>query len=126
MSMRCAAPTMQLPFAVGWKTEWVSRLLAATMIVEAFNCWGFWGEHPSWQYAVRPSTTSPSIPWCSACADLDGVCHVVSTFTEVVVLKHACPCRPMCGRTSSQTWGWRAGCFCCRPLGQGGTQSMPC
>mmetsp|Transcript_14227 Transcript_14227/g.42975 ORF Transcript_14227/g.42975 Transcript_14227/m.42975 type:complete len:384 (-) Transcript_14227:2002-3153(-) len=42
-----------LPFAVGWKTEWVSRLLAATMIVEAFNCWGFWGEHPSWQYAAH-------------------------------------------------------------------------
>lgn len=32
---------LALPFAIGFKTEIVSRLLAATMMAEAVTCWNF-------------------------------------------------------------------------------------
>lgn len=49
--MGCA---VQVPFSVGFKMQWVSRLLAATMIAEAVTCWDFWLPiWPSWQYAAH-------------------------------------------------------------------------
>ncbi|CAK0770665.1 hypothetical protein CVIRNUC_003790 [Coccomyxa viridis] len=41
---------MALPFAVGFKTAAVSRLLALTLVLEALTCWPIWTEWPSVQY----------------------------------------------------------------------------
>ena len=38
---------MALPFAVGFKTAAVSRLLALTLVLEALTCWPIWTEWPS-------------------------------------------------------------------------------
>lgn len=39
---------LALPFAIGYKTEAVSRALAATMLAEALTCWNFLASWPSW------------------------------------------------------------------------------
>ena len=39
---------LALPFAIGYKTEAVSRALAATMLAEALTCWNFLATWPSW------------------------------------------------------------------------------
>ncbi|BDA42266.1 probable surfeit locus protein 4 homolog at C-terminar half [Coccomyxa sp. Obi] len=44
---------LSLPFAVGFKTALVSRLLALTLSLEAFTCWPFWVDWPSWQYTAH-------------------------------------------------------------------------
>ncbi|KAK9901596.1 hypothetical protein WJX75_003946 [Coccomyxa subellipsoidea] len=44
---------LSLPFAVGFKLAWVSRLLALTLSLEAFTCWPFWVDWPSWQYTAH-------------------------------------------------------------------------
>jgi len=38
---------MALPFAIGFKTAAVSRLLALTLVMEALTCWPVWVEWPS-------------------------------------------------------------------------------
>lgn len=48
----CAAP-QALPFAVGYKTEAVGRLLAATLAAEALTCWRFWADWPTRSYAAH-------------------------------------------------------------------------
>jgi len=42
-----------LPFAVGYKTEAVGRLLAATLAAEALTCWRFWADWPTRSYAAH-------------------------------------------------------------------------
>eukprot|EP00191_Tetraselmis_sp_GSL018_P004552 CAMPEP_0177596572 /NCGR_PEP_ID=MMETSP0419_2-20121207/11176_1 /TAXON_ID=582737 /ORGANISM="Tetraselmis sp., Strain GSL018" /LENGTH=304 /DNA_ID=CAMNT_0019088537 /DNA_START=1064 /DNA_END=1976 /DNA_ORIENTATION=- len=45
---------LALPFAVGFKTETVSRLLACTLALEALTCWPFWSSAwPTWHYAAH-------------------------------------------------------------------------
>mmetsp|Transcript_14171 Transcript_14171/g.36369 ORF Transcript_14171/g.36369 Transcript_14171/m.36369 type:complete len:391 (+) Transcript_14171:154-1326(+) len=45
---------LALPFAVGFKTEVVSRLLALTLALEAWTCWPFWSSTwPTWHYAAH-------------------------------------------------------------------------
>ena len=38
---------MALPFAIGFKTAAVSRLLALTLVLEALTCWPVWVSWPS-------------------------------------------------------------------------------
>ena len=38
---------MALPFAIGFKTATVSRLLALTLVLEALTCWPVWVSWPS-------------------------------------------------------------------------------
>ena len=38
---------MALPFAIGFKTAAVSRLLALTLVLEALTCWPIWVSWPS-------------------------------------------------------------------------------
>lgn len=48
---------LALPFAVGFKTEVVSRLLALTLALEAWTCWPFWSSTwPTW------CATPPGLP----------------------------------------------------------------
>ena len=42
-----------LPFAVGYKTEAVGRLLAAALVGEALTCWPFWADWPTRSYAAH-------------------------------------------------------------------------
>ncbi|PRW45162.1 hypothetical protein C2E21_6125 [Chlorella sorokiniana] len=44
---------LALPFAVGYKTEAVGRLLAATLAAEALTCWRFWADWPTRSYAAH-------------------------------------------------------------------------
>lgn len=39
---------LSIPFAIGLKTEAVSRLLALTLLAEAFTCWNFLLPWPNW------------------------------------------------------------------------------
>ncbi len=39
---------LAIPFAVGFKTSVVSRLLALTLALEAATCWSFWSPWPTW------------------------------------------------------------------------------
>ena len=39
---------LALPFAVGFKTAAVSRLLALCLSLEALTCWRFWKIFPTW------------------------------------------------------------------------------
>jgi len=39
---------LSLPFAIGFKTEAVSRALAFTMIAEAVTCWNYLASWPTW------------------------------------------------------------------------------
>ena len=39
---------LSIPFAIGLKTEAVSRLLALTMLAEAVTCWNFLLPWPTW------------------------------------------------------------------------------
>eukprot|EP00192_Tetraselmis_astigmatica_P010490 CAMPEP_0117668568 /NCGR_PEP_ID=MMETSP0804-20121206/11624_1 /TAXON_ID=1074897 /ORGANISM="Tetraselmis astigmatica, Strain CCMP880" /LENGTH=377 /DNA_ID=CAMNT_0005476479 /DNA_START=169 /DNA_END=1302 /DNA_ORIENTATION=+ len=45
---------LSMPFAIGFKTEVVSRLLAGTLALEALTCWPFWSSSwPTWHYAAH-------------------------------------------------------------------------
>ena len=44
---------LALPFAVGFKTAAVARLLAATLAAEAATCWPFWADWPTQSYAAH-------------------------------------------------------------------------
>ena len=50
--LRRVAP-QALPFAAGYKTEAVGRLLAATLAAEALTCWRFWADWPTRSYAAH-------------------------------------------------------------------------
>lgn len=39
---------LAIPFAVGFKTAAVSRLLALCLSLEALTCWRFWKVFPTW------------------------------------------------------------------------------
>ena len=39
---------LALPFAVGWRTTAVSRLLGLVLALEAVTCWPVWEQWPSW------------------------------------------------------------------------------
>ncbi len=39
---------LSIPFAIGLKTEAVSRLLALTLLAEAVTCWNFLLPWPTW------------------------------------------------------------------------------
>ncbi|KAL0026058.1 hypothetical protein WJX79_006016 [Trebouxia sp. C0005] len=42
-----------LPFALGFKTSVVTRLMIATLLLEAVTCWQFWRQWPTWQYTAH-------------------------------------------------------------------------
>lgn len=44
---------LALPFALGYKTSIVARLLAITLVCEALTCWQFWGAWPTDTYAAH-------------------------------------------------------------------------
>lgn len=44
---------LALPFAVGYKTGPVARLLAATLAAEAVTCWPFWAAWPTKSYSAH-------------------------------------------------------------------------
>lgn len=52
LSLHAIAP-QALPFAAGYKTEAVGRLLAATLAAEALTCWRFWADWPTRSYAAH-------------------------------------------------------------------------
>lgn len=44
---------LALPFAAGYKTSAVARMLAATLAAEALTCWPFWTQWPTQSYAAH-------------------------------------------------------------------------
>lgn len=45
---------LSIPFAIGYKMASTTRLLASTLILEAFSCWAFWSSQiKNWQYAFH-------------------------------------------------------------------------
>lgn len=45
---------LSIPFAFGYKMASTTRLLASTLVLEAFTCWAFWSSQiKNWQYAFH-------------------------------------------------------------------------
>lgn len=124
---------LALPFAVGFKTPAVARLLAATLAAEAVVCWPFWADWPTPSYSAHVRCVQQKSsrlyfvhagqqPPAAPASRRQGR----TRFDAPCVFRPSPFPPPPAGCTSAPTCLWRAACCCWRRLERGASPLMPC